>query len=106
MNGPDVSQLCGSEGEQRQGVTRRAKLHTMTGSCSGCCSRPTTATFFVLRFALAGYYTRETLSALSTEVTRDFELTNAQYGFISTVVAVPTVFLALMVRRQRTSVCR
>ncbi len=64
-------------------------------------ARANVATFLVLMFAFAGYYTRETLSALSTEVMRDFELSHAQYAFISTLVAIPTIFLAFLVRCAR-----
>ena len=62
--------------------------------CGGLVYRPYLIFTLVIFLGAAGYYARESVAGLSTEVIADFSLTRSQYGFVSTIVAIPTVFFA------------
>jgi MFS family permease len=59
-----------------------------------CTPRPYVAFTLVIFLGAAGYYAREALAGLSTELISSFGLSHSGYGFVSTVVAIPTIVLA------------
>lgn len=62
--------------------------------CGGLCYRPWVSFSLAIILGSCGYYARDALSGLSTEVIADFGLNRSEYGLASTVVSIPTVFLA------------
>ena len=64
--------------------------------CGSLCAKAHVATFMVLGIGIGGFYARDCLAGVSTEMLADFKISRTQYGFVSTIVNVPTIVLSFV----------
>jgi MFS family permease len=74
-------------------VATRCFSHLMD---AGLCQRSHVATLLVLGIGIGGFYARDCLSGVSTELLDHMKLSHTSYALVSTVVSVPTIVLSFV----------